>query len=265
MEPLLQISHLTKNFSDGKEDEYKAVDDVSFELFPGEKLAIIGESGSGKTTVVNMITRLLDSTDGKILLDGEDITHYKRNKMKNIYRKMQMVFQTPTESFDPRCRLGDAVAESLRNAGIPKKEAMEIVKELFKQCGLPENFMKRYPHEVSGGQCQRAAIARAIAIKPRLLILDEATSALDVTVQAEILQLLDNLQEERQMSYLFICHDIALVQNFCDRVLVMYQGEIVEEGAVKKVLRNPEHPYTKLLLSSGAAFMPDPYFYNRLK
>ena len=224
MEPLLQISHLTKNFSDGKEDEYKAVEDVSFELFPGEKLAIIGESGSGKTTVVNMITRLLDSTDGKILLDGEDITHYKRNKMKNIYRKMQMVFQTPTESFDPRCRLGDAVAESLRNAGIPKKEAMEIVKELFKQCGLPENFMKRYPHEVSGGQCQRAAIARAIAIKPRLLILDEATSALDVTVQAEILQLLDALQEERQMSYLFICHDIALVQNFCDRVLVMYQG-----------------------------------------
>ena len=163
MEPLLQISHLTKIFSDGKEDEYKAVDDVSFELFPGEKLAIIGESGSGKTTVVNMITRLLESTDGKILLDGEEITHYKRNKMKNIYRKMQMVFQTPTESFDPRCRLGDAVAESLRNAGMPKKEAMKIVKELFKQCGLPENFMKRYPHEVSGGQCQRAAIARAIA------------------------------------------------------------------------------------------------------
>ena len=241
MEPLLQISHLTKNFSDGKEDEYKAVDDVSFELFPGEKLAIIGESGSGKTTVVNMITRLLDSTDGKILLDGEDITHYKRNKMKNIYRKMQMVFQTPTESFDPRCRLGDAVAESLRNAGMPRKEAMEIVKELFKQCGLPENFMKRYPHEVSGGQCQRAAIARAIAIKPRLLILDEATSALDVTVQAEILQLLDALQEERQMSYLFICHDIALVQNFCDRVLVMYQGKIVEQGKTEEVLHFPKH------------------------
>ena len=229
MEPLLQISHLTKNFSDGKEDEYKAVDDVSFELFPGEKLAIIGESGSGKTTVVNMITRLLDSTDGKILLDGEDITHYKRNKMKNIYRKMQMVFQTPTESFDPRCRLGDAVAESLRNAGIPKKEAMEIVKELFKQC---------------------AAIARAIAIKPRLLILDEATSALDVTVQAEILQLLDALQEERQMSYLFICHDIALVQNFCDRVLVMYQGKIVEQGKTEEVLHFPKHEYTRMLLDS---------------
>ena len=254
MEPLLQISHLTKNFSDGKEDEYKAVDDVSFELFPGEKLAIIGESGSGKTTVVNMITRILDSTDGKILLDGEDITHYKRNKMKNIYRKMQMVFQTPTESFDPRCRLGDAVAESLRNAGMPKKEAMEIVKELFKQCGLPEDFMKRYPHEVSGGQCQRAAIARAIAIKPRLLILDEATSALDVTVQAEILQLLDALQEERQMSYLFICHDIALVQNFCDRVLVMYQGEIVEQGKPDNVIQKPEHAYTRRLIDSVLEF-----------
>jgi len=163
---------------------------------------------------------------------------------------MQMVFQTPTESFDPRCRLGDAVAESLRNAGIPKKEAMEIVKELFKQCGLPENFMKRYPHEVSGGQCQRAAIARAIAIKPRLLILDEATSALDVTVQAEILQLLDNLQEERQMSYLFICHDIALVQNFCDRVLVMYQGKIVEQGKTEEVLHFPKHEYTRMLLDS---------------
>ena len=242
--PLLKVEGLKQYFRVNKNFTVKAVDDVSFELFPGEKLAIIGESGSGKTTVVNMITRLLDSTDGKILLDGEDITHYKRNKMKNIYRKMQMVFQTPTESFDPRCRLGDAVAESLRNAGIPKKEAMEIVKELFKQCGLPENFMKRYPHEVSGGQCQRAAIARAIAIKPRLLILDEATSALDVTVQAEI------LQEERQMSYLFICHDIALVQNFCDRVLVMYQGKIVEQGKTEEVLHFPKHEYTRMLLDS---------------
>ena len=196
MEPLLQISHLTKNFSDGKEDEYKAVDDVSFELFPGEKLAIIGESGSGKTTVVNMITRLLDSTDGKILLDGEDITHYKRNKMKNIYRKMQMVFQTPTESFDPRCRLGDAVAESLRNAGMPRKEAMEIVKELFKQCGLPENFMKRYPHEVSGGQCQRAAIARAIA--PRAISVKNGPSFSDRIEIAPVSVAFPNC-EEREM------------------------------------------------------------------
>lgn len=250
MEPLLRVSNLTKVFSDGKQDEYKAVDDVSFELFPGEKLAIIGESGSGKTTIVNMITRLLDATDGSILLNGEDITHYGRKEMKKICRKMQMVFQTPTESFDPRCRLGDAAAESLRNAGISKKEAMETVKDLFIQCGLPEEFMKRYPHEVSGGQCQRAAIARAIAIKPELLILDEATSALDVTVQAEILQLLTKLKEERQISYLFICHDIALVQNFCDRVLVMYQGKIVEQGKTEEILCFPKHEYTRMLLDS---------------
>ena len=233
MEPLLQISHLTKNFSDGKEDEYKAVDDVSFELFPGEKLAIIGESGSGKTTVVNMITRLLDSTDGKILLDGEDITHYKRNKMKNIYRKMQMVFQTPTESFDPRCRLGDAVAESLRNAGIPKKEAMEIVKELFKQCGLPENFMKRYPHEVSGGQCQRAAIARAIAIKPRLLILDEATSSIDTRTEIKIQNAFAKLMEGR--TSFIVAHRLSTIQN-ADVILVMKDGKIIEQGNHEELL-----------------------------
>ena len=233
MEPLLQISHLTKIFSDGKEDEYKAVDDVSFELFPGEKLAIIGESGSGKTTVVNMITRILDSTDGKILLDGEDITHYKRNKMKNIYRKMQMVFQTPTESFDPRCRLGDAVAESLRNAGMPKKEAMEIVKELFKQCGLPEDFMKRYPHEVSGGQCQRAAIARAIAIDPRLLILDEATSALDNESERWIQKSLEELSKNR--TTITIAHRLSTIQH-ADKIIVMHHGEIKESGTHQELL-----------------------------
>ena len=233
MEPLLQISHLTKIFSDGKEDEYKAVDDVSFELFPGEKLAIIGESGSGKTTVVNMITRILDSTDGKILLDGEDITHYKRNKMKNIYRKMQMVFQTPTDSFDPRRTLGDGIGESLRNCGMTRHDADAQAARLLERCGLPAAFAGRYPHEVSGGQCQRAAIARALAVKPKVLICDEATSALDVTVQKEILELLNELRCEQgtALSILFICHDISLVQQFCDRILVMYHGDIVEQGA----------------------------------
>ena len=250
MEPLLQISHLTKNFSDGKEDEYKAVDDVSFELFPGEKLAIIGESGSGKTTVVNMITRLLDSTDGKILLDGEDITHYKRNKMKNIYRKMQMVFQTPTESFDPRCRLGDAVAESLRNAGMPKKEAMEIVKELFKQCGLPEDFMKRYPHEVSGGQCQRAAIARALAVNPEILICDEATSALDVTVQKQVVEEMLMVRETFGTSIVLVTHNMGVIRAMADKVLVLHEGEIMEYGVTKEVFEHPGSVYTKKLLAA---------------
>ena len=250
MEPLLQISHLTKNFSDGKEDEYKAVDDVSFELFPGEKLAIIGESGSGKTTVVNMITRLLDSTDGKILLDGEDITHYKRNKMKNIYRKMQMVFQTPAESFDPRCTLGDGIGESLRNMGINKKETRNRVEKLLLTCGLTPEYADRYPHQVSGGECQRAAIARALAVEPKILICDEATSALDVTVQKQIMELLQKLKKENQLSFLFICHDLALVQLFCDRVIVMHDGHVEEEGTPEEIIEHPKTEYTEKLIRS---------------
>lgn len=250
MNPILRAEHLTKIFSSRGREDYTAVDDVSFSLFPGEKLAIIGESGSGKTTVVNMITRLLDTTEGTIVLDGEDITCARGRDLKEIYKKMQMVFQTPTDSFDPRCTLGDGVAESLINHGMSKKEARKETIRLLGLCGLEEEFAKRYPHEVSGGQCQRAAIARAIAINPKVLILDEATSALDVTVQEDILNLLTDLKEEMDMSYLFICHDIALVQNFCDRVLVMYRGKIVEEGAPDEVIRHPKESYTKNLIDS---------------
>ena len=250
MNPILRAEHLTKIFSSRGREDYTAVDDVSFSLFPGEKLAIIGESGSGKTTVVNMITRLLDTTEGTIVLDGEDITCARGRDLKEIYKKMQMVFQTPTDSYDPRCTLGDGVAESLINHGMSKKEARKETIRLLGLCGLEEEFAKRYPHEVSGGQCQRAAIARAIAIKPKVLILDEATSALDVTVQEDILNLLTDLKEEMDMSYLFICHDIALVQNFCDRVLVMYHGKIVEEGAPDEVIRHPKESYTKNLIDS---------------
>ena len=250
MDCILKVEHLTKTFVSQGRDDYTAVDEVSFSMNYGEKLAIIGESGSGKTTIVNMITRLLDVTSGTVYLDGEEITNLSGKKLKPVYKKMQMVFQTPTESFDPRQTLGDGVAESLINHGMKRKEAIKEAENLLELCGLKKEFAKRYPHEVSGGQCQRAAIARAIAIKPKLLILDEATSALDVTVQAEILQLLDALQEERQMSYLFICHDIALVQNFCDRVLVMYQGKIVEQGKTEEVLHFPKHEYTRMLLDS---------------
>ena len=250
MNPVLQVSHLTKIFHSRGREDYTAVDDVSFSLFPGEKLAIIGESGSGKTTVVNMVTRLIDATSGRVILDGEDITRAKGKRLKDIYRKMQMVFQNPVESFDPRCTLGDGIAESLVNHGMSKKGAMKEAVSLLGLCGLGEEFARRYPHEVSGGQCQRAAIARAIATRPKLLILDEATSALDVTVQADILKLLTELKEKMDMSYLFICHDIALVQNFCDRVLVMYQGKIVEEGIPDEVIQNPKEAYTKNLIDS---------------
>ncbi len=250
MDCILKVEHLTKTFVSQGRDDYTAVDDVSFSMNYGEKLAIIGESGSGKTTIVNMITRLLDVTSGTVYLDGEEITNLSGKKLKPVYKKMQMVFQTPTESFDPRQTLGDGVAESLINHGMKRKEAMKEAENLLELCGLKKEFAKRYPHEVSGGQCQRAAIARAIAIKPKLLILDEATSALDVTVQKEILELLERLREERKMSYLFICHDIALVQNFCDRVLVMYHGKMVEEGKPDEVICHPKEAYTRRLIES---------------
>ena len=247
---ILKVEHLTKTFISQGRENYTAVDDVNFSMDYGEKLAIIGESGSGKTTIVNMITRLLDVTSGTVYMDGEEITNLSGKALKPVYQKMQMVFQTPTESFDPRQTLGSGVAESLINHGMRKKEAMKEAENLLELCGLKKEFSKRYPHEVSGGQCQRAAIARAIAIKPKLLILDEATSALDVTVQKEILELLEELREERGMSYLFICHDIALVQNFCDRVLVMHQGKIIEEGSPDEVIRHPKETYTRRLIES---------------
>ena len=250
MDCILKVEHLTKTFVSQGRDDYTAVDDVSFSMNYGEKLAIIGESGSGKTTIVNMITRLLDVTSGTVYLDGEEITNLSGKKLKPVYKKMQMVFQTPTESFDPRQTLGDGVAESLINHGMKRKEAMKEAENLLELCGLKKEFAKRYPHEVSGGQCQRAAIARAIAINPKLLILDEETSALDVTVQKEILELLERLREERKMSYLFICHDIALVQNFCDRVLVMYHGKMVEEGKPDEVICHPKEAYTRRLIES---------------
>lgn len=250
MDCILKVEHLTKTFISQGRENYTAVDDVNFSMDYGEKLAIIGESGSGKTTIVNMITRLLDVTSGTVYMDGEEITNLSGKALKPVYQKMQMVFQTPTESFDPRQTLGSGVAESLINHGMRRKEAMKEAENLLELCGLKKEFSKRYPHEVSGGQCQRAAIARAIAIKPKLLILDEATSALDVTVQKEILELLEELREERGMSYLFICHDIALVQNFCDRVLVMYHGKMVEEGKPDEVICHPKEAYTRRLIES---------------
>lgn len=250
MEPILKVEALTKTFSG--QQEIAAVNGISFELFPGECLAIIGESGSGKTTAVNMISRLTDVTAGSIFLEGQEITHRKGKQLREVYRQMQMVFQTPTDSFDPRRTLGDGIGESLRNAGLTRKETQKRVEALLEKCGLPGEFANRYPHQVSGGQCQRAAIARALAIEPKLLICDEATSALDVTVQKEIISLLNELRKQRgkNLSILFICHDISLVQQFCDRVLVMYRGEIVEEGTPDAVIRAPKNDYTKRLIDS---------------
>ena len=252
MEPILKVENLTKVFSRQGREDFTAVKGISFDLLPGECLTIIGESGSGKTTAVNMISRLIDATSGQITLNDQDITHLKWKALREVYRTMQMVFQTPTDSFDPRRTLGDGIGESLRNAGVSKQEVRERVEALLEKCGLPKEFADRYPHQVSGGQCQRAAIARALAIEPKLLICDEATSALDVTVQKEIIELLNLLrtQQGRNLSILFICHDISLVQQFADRVLVMYHGNIVEEGIPDEVIRTPQDNYTKRLIDS---------------
>ena len=252
MEPVLQVEKLTKVFTRKGQPDFTAVDHIGFELYPGECLGLIGESGSGKTTVVNMITRLLDSTDGRIVLDGEDITRLSGKGLRKAYREMQMVFQTPTDSFDPRCTLGDGIGESLRNLGLSRAETKQEVARLLTECGLTPDFASRYPHQVSGGQCQRAAIARALAVKPRLLICDEATSSLDVTIQKEIIALLNELRSRHgnELSILFICHDIALVQQFCNRVLVLYKGKIVEQGVPDEVIRHPQDPYTRRLIDS---------------
>lgn len=251
MEPLLEVKKLTKTFQKKGQEELAAVDHVSFCLLPGETLGIVGESGSGKSTVARMITGLLKPSEGEIYLGGRAITHLKSREQRQVYRQLQMVFQSPAESFNPRRTLGDGVGESLKNAGLSSRERKIRVEKLFMQCGLPADFAGRYPHEVSGGQCQRAAIARALAVEPRLLICDEATSALDVTVQKQILELLSSLKRERGLSYLFICHDLALVQQFCDRVLVMAEGRIVEEGTPGEVILHPREEYTGNLIRSA--------------
>lgn len=252
MEAILKVENLTKVFTRKGQPDFTAVDHIGFELYPGECLGLIGESGSGKTTVVNMITRLLDATEGSIVLDGEDITKMSGKELRLAYRKMQMVFQTPTGSFDPRCTLGDGIGESLRNLGMSRAETKQEVARLLTECGLTPEFADRYPHQVSGGQCQRASIARALAVKPKLLICDEATSSLDVTIQKEIIALLNELRWQRgaKLSILFICHDIALVQQFCNRVLVLYRGRIVEQGVPDEIIRNPKDAYTKRLIES---------------
>ena len=252
MEKVLEVNNLTKVFRGKDKQDFTAVSHIDFCLYEGECLGIIGESGSGKSTTVNMITRLIEPTDGNVILEGEDITHIKGKQLRSMYKKMQMVFQSPIESFDPRCTLGDGITESLRNNGLSKKEANQVAEKVLKQCGLDETFMGRYPHEVSGGQCQRAAIARALVVGPSVLICDEATSALDVTIQKEIIDLLQSLRasQGKKLSILFICHDVALVQNFCDRVLVMHDGVIVEQGDPDEIVKNPKDDYTKKLIES---------------
>lgn len=248
-EIILKADHLKKIFVSGKKST-TAVDDVSFELTRGECLGLVGESGSGKSTIARMLTHLEGVTEGQIFLKGKDITHIRGKALREIYQDIQMVFQMPMESFDPRCTLGDGIGESLRNMGITRAETRKRVENLLERCGLDKEYADRYPHQVSGGQCQRAAIARALAVSPEILICDEATSALDVTVQKQILELLIELKQKENLSFLLICHDLALVQEFCDRVLVLYHGKTVECGTLDEIINHPKMEYTKKLIDS---------------
>ena len=248
-ETMLKAEHLKKIFISGKKT-FTAVEDVSFELKRGRCLGIVGESGSGKSTIARMITHLVDVTDGKVMLMGRDITNARGKELRRAYQDIQMVFQMPMESFDPRHTLGDGIGESLRNIGMSRSETGKRVEELLVRCSLTLEFADLYPHQVSGGQCQRAAIARALAINPSILICDEATSALDVTVQKQVLELLLELKEKEGLSFLMICHDLALVQAFCDEVLVLCRGKVVERGVPDEIINYPKEEYTRTLVES---------------
>ncbi|MGN0277094.1 MAG: ABC transporter ATP-binding protein [Hominisplanchenecus sp.] len=249
METILEIKNLKKVFYKNKVP-FTAVNDISFEMKKGECLGLVGESGCGKSTTAKLITHLIKPDGGSILINGKEILDVKGKSLKELYQDVQMVFQMPQDSFDPRRSLGDGIMESMRNQGMKKADARERMTELLRMVELEPEYAKRYPHEVSGGQCQRAAIARALAVEPQLMICDEATSALDVTVQAQIVELLRRLQREMGLSILLICHDLALVQALCDRVLVMYKGSIVEEGIPDEVIGSPKKAYTKVLIES---------------
>ena len=247
---VLELQEVTKVFSGRKGAQVRALDRVSFCIEEGESVGLIGSSGSGKSTVANAVCRFIDVTSGRILLRGCDITEARGKALRQAYKEVQMVFQSPRSSFDPRRTLGDGVGECLKNGGIGKDERRERVRALLERCGLPAAAADWYPHEVSGGQCQRAAIARALAAQPRLLVCDEATSALDVMAQRQILELLLELKAEGRLQLLFITHNLAVAQQCCDRLIVMDKGRIVEEGRMDDVVCRPQSEYTRRLIEA---------------
>lgn len=245
---ILEVRKLDKYYySRQKNEEIHAVKQVSFHIKNGEFLGLVGESGCGKSTIAKIIMGLQVASGGQVLLDGRVLSG---SYPKDAYRSMQMVFQLPRDSFDPRKTIGACLAEIQCNFGVEKRKAKGRVGGLLEQVGLSPEYAARYPQELSGGECQRAAIARAMAVSPRLLICDEITSALDVSVQAQIVELLLMLRQEAGLSMLFISHDLALVKGLCDRILVMYDGEILEEGTGKELLEQPQSGYTRTLFAS---------------
>ena len=250
---MLDVRHLKKYFKVGQ-SKLHAVDDVSFTIERGKTLGVVGESGCGKSTMGRCVLRLLEPTDGQILFDGMNICEYSKRKMRSLRREMQIVFQDPFSSLDPRKTVSQAIKESLRAGkimpGASRAEVNARVSELMKTVGLAERLTNSYPHELDGGRRQRIGIARALAMDPKLIVCDEPVSALDVSIQAQILNLLGELQQERGLTYIFITHDLSVVNHFSDDIAVMYLGKIVEKAPAEELFAHPLHPYTRALLSA---------------
>jgi oligopeptide transport system ATP-binding protein len=260
---ILEVRDLVKHFtrSQGlfsKPSVVKAVDGVSFTVNEGEMFGLVGESGSGKSTTGRCILRLIEPTSGEVRFRGENVLGFSRERMRRARRDMQIVFQDPYSSLNPRMRVGEIVEEPLVIHGLGSKaERRGRVAELFELVGLDASHLQRFPHEFSGGQRQRIGIARALALNPALVIADEAVSALDVSIQAQVVRLLLDLQARLKLTYLFIAHDLRLVEHICSRVAVMYLGKIVETGGTQAIFANPTHPYTRALLSAIPVLDPD--------
>ncbi|CAM3432601.1 ABC transporter ATP-binding protein [Marinicrinis lubricantis] len=257
-QPLIEVNHLKKHFNVGNGQTLKAVDDVSFTIAKGETLGMVGESGCGKSTVGRTMLRLYEPTAGEMIFEGQDIYQLKPGKMKELRRDIQMIFQDPYASLNPRMTVSDIIGEALdiHHLAKNKKERKARIEELLDLVGLNPDHATRYPHEFSGGQRQRIGIARALAVNPKFIICDEPISALDVSIQAQVVNLLMELQKKFGLTYLFIAHDLAMVKHISDRVAVMYLGKMVELADSEELYSNPLHPYTKALMS--AIPVPDP-------
>ena len=261
---LLEVRHLRKSFPikttiTGKvTQELVAVDDISFKLRAGETLGIVGESGCGKTTMGRTILKLHPSNGGQIIFNGKDITNAKSSELRQLRKEMQIIFQDPYSSLPPRSTVGGILTEPVNvHKIVPKSEAKDYVMQLMEKCGLRDYYYERYPHEFSGGQRQRICIARALSVNPKLVVCDEPVSALDVSIQAQIINLLKDLQESMNLTYLFISHDLSVVKFISDRIGVMYLGSMVEFGSKKDIFSNPLHPYTQALFSAIPNPNPD--------